>query len=293
MTDFFSVLFDPSMPFLRYALLAGIFSSAAFGVVGSIVVVKRITYIAGAVSHSVLAGIGLSLFLESRYGIEWFSPLLGAVIAAILSAMIIGAVIYYGGEREDTVIGAVWAIGMALGLFLIAKTPGYVDPMSYLFGNILIISQSDLILIAVLDAGIVGVSILFYQQLQAVSFDEVFIRARGINTGFYFFLLLLLTAVTVVLLVTIVGIVMVIALLTIPPAIAGLMSRRLWGMMMVAAFFTMISTSAGLGMSYQADLPTGPVIILVAGVIYIVTLVLRRLLRMREKRKVSGEASSL
>ncbi len=279
MIDFLSALVDPNVPFLRYALIAGILSSGAFGVIGTYVVVRRISYMAGAISHSVLAGIGIVLFLRARHGLQWLTPLAGAVVAALLSALIIGLVSMYAREREDTVIGAIWALGMAVGVIFLARTPGYVDPMSYLFGNILIISRTDLFLIAALDLAVIGLGVLFYSQLQAIAFDEEFARVRGLNTVLYFMMMLLLTAVTVVMLVTIVGIVMVIALLTIPAAVSGLASRKLWHMMLLSALFCMVFTVAGLGVSYTFDLPSGATIIIIAGAAYVLALAVRRVVR--------------
>ncbi|HUV06839.1 MAG TPA: metal ABC transporter permease [Spirochaetia bacterium] len=283
MVDFIHALFNPDLPFIRYALIAGILSSAAFGVIGTYVVVRRISSIAGAISHSVLAGIGFGLYLQVKHGIAWFTPLLGAVVAALLSALIIGLVSMYARQREDTVIGTIWAIGMAVGLMFLSRTPGYVEPMSYLFGNILIISKQDLVLIALLDGVVIALGLLFYNQLQAVSFDEEFSNVRGLNAGMYYMLILVLTAVTVVMLVTIVGIVMVIALLTLPAAVSGLFARRLWQMMLFSAAFCMLFTILGVGLSYIYDLPTGSTIILFAGAFYIVALLGKHLLKRKQK----------
>ncbi len=267
--DFLNALANPDIPFLRYALLAGILSSGAFGIIGTYVVVRRISYMAGAIAHSVLAGIGFGLFVQKKLGIEWFTPLLGAVFAALFSAVIIGLVSMYAKQREDTVIGAVWAIGMATGIMFLSKTPGYVEPMSYLFGNILIISRTDLVLIAVLDAVVIVVGLLFHNQLKAISFDAEFTQVRGLKTGLFFLLILILTALTVVLLVTIVGIVMVIALLTLPAAVSGIFSKRLGRMMIFSTLFCMLFTTGGLGVSYLYDFPSGSTIILFAGVVYL------------------------
>lgn len=270
MIEFIRALGNPAVPFLRYALIAGILSSAAFGIVGTYITVRRITYLAGAIAHSVLAGIGLSLYLSEAHGVAWLSPLLGAMVAAIVAGAIIGFVSMYAKEREDTVIGAVWAIGMALGLLLISRTPGYVDPMSYLFGNILILSQRELVLIAVLDLVVIAVGILGYNQFQAVAFDEEFARVRGLRTSVYYLAMILMTALSIVLLTTIVGLIMVIALFTLPAAVGAMMARRLWQVMLLATLFTMVFTTVGLGLSYRYDLPSGPTIIAFAGAVYLV-----------------------
>jgi len=268
--------------FLQYALLTGVLASIACGIIGSYVVTRRITYIAGAIAHSILGGMGAARYLQIVHQWDWLHPIYGAVAAALASAIIIGLVSLGAKQREDTVIGAVWAIGMALGILFIFKTPGYnEDLMSYLFGNILMVSVGDLWLIAGLDVLIVVAGLLFYNQLLAVCFDEEFARIRGIHVEFYFLLLLCLTALTVVLLVTVVGIVMVIALLTLPVAVAGHFSKRLWHMMALATLFSAAFTTLGLMFSYGPDLPAGATTILLAGAVYLAVSLGGRLMRWR------------
>jgi zinc transport system permease protein len=268
--------------FLRNALATGILAAVACGVVGSYVVVRRITYIAGSISHCVLGGMGVARYLAVVHGWEGLHPLHGALVAALLAALVIGFVSLRLKEREDTVIGAVWAFGMALGILFIYKTPGYnEDLMSYLFGNILIVSSSELWLLVILDAVVVGVGVLFYKPLLAVCFDEEFARLRGIRVEFYYLLLLCLTALTVVVLVTVVGIVMVIALLTLPAATAGQFSRTLWQMMAGATLCSMAVTTLGLALSYGPNLPAGATIILLACAAYLSVTVGTLLLRKR------------
>lgn len=277
--DFVGALFNPHIPFLRYALFVGLLASVAFGVIGSYVVVRRISYIAGAISHCVLGGIGVGLYLQKGVGWAWVDPLYGALVAALGAALIIGLVSVYASQREDTVIGALWAVGMAVGLLFIAKTPGYTDPMSYLFGNILLVSRNDLRMVASLDVVVIGAGCLFYQRFLAVCFDEEYARIRGINATAYYLGLLCLTAVTVVLLVRIVGIVMVVALLTLPAAIAGHFARVLWQMMLTASLLCAVFISSGLAISYTYDMPSGPVIIVIAGTVYLVVLLAKRLFK--------------
>lgn len=268
--------------FLQYALLTGILASIACGIIGSYVVTRRITYIAGGIAHSVLAGMGAARYCESVYRWEWLHPLYGAVVAALIAAIIIGLVSLRARQREDTVISALWAIGMAVGILFILRTPGYnEDLMSYLFGNILMVTSDDLWLIGGLDALVVIVGLLFYNQLLAVCFDEEFARLRGIRVEFYYLLLLCLTALAVVLLVTVVGIVMVIALLTLPAAVAGQFSRRLWQMMALSALFTILFTTAGLAFSYGPNLPAGATTIVLAGGVYLAVLVVPRFFKVR------------
>jgi len=277
MIEFVAALTDPNLPFFRYALLTGIFASVPFGIIGTFVVVRRISYIAGAIAHCVLGGIGLGMYLEKAVGISWFGPMQGAVLVALLAAVILTLVSRYAAEREDSVIGALWAVGMATGLLFIAKTPGYVDPMSYLFGNILLVSKQDFVFVLVLDVIVLGLVTLFYNKFLAVCFDEEFSRLRGVHTGWMYLLLLCLAALTIVLLVRVVGIVMVIALLTLPAAVAGNMSRNIKQMMFVSVFFCASFVVMGLGVSYNLDLPSGPVIIVIAALVYLLVLSAARL----------------
>ncbi|MBT3310481.1 MAG: metal ABC transporter permease [Desulfobacterales bacterium] len=281
MIEFINALSDPDNEFLRLALYVGTLASLSFGIIGSYVVTRRISYLAGAISHCVFGGIGAGLYIQNKVGLEWFDPMYGAVISAILAAVIIGTVSLHAQQREDTVIGALWAIGMATGLLFIDRTPGYFDMSSYLFGDILLISNIDLQLVVILDIIVVGFTVFFYNKLLAVCFDDEFARLRGINAGAFYMLLLCLTALTVVLLVRVVGIVMVIALLTIPAAVAGQFAKRLWQMMLLAIFFCMLFTWTGLAVSYSYRLSSGPTIIVIAGLVYLIVLLFTRIIKTR------------
>lgn len=277
MIEFISALFDPDNEFLRLALYTGTLASLSFGIIGTYVVIRRISYLAGAISHCVFGGIGFAIWLRHRVGISWFDPMYGAVISALAAAVLMGGVSIYAKEREDTVIGALWAVGMALGLLFIDITPGYFDITSYLFGDILLISHNDLKLVLCLDIVVLGTFLYFYNKFLAICFDDEFALLRGVNVGLFYILLLCLTALTVVLLVRVVGIVMVIALLTIPAAVAGQFAKRLWQMMTLAVFFCMVFTWTGLAVSYSWNISTGPAIIIIAGGTYLVVVAAARI----------------
>ncbi len=279
MIDVFYAIFDPDNLFLKYAFIMGFFASISFGIIGTFVTTKRIGYIAGAISHCVFGGIGLALFLQVNIGLAWFDPMLGAVLAAVIAAVIVGIVSLHAKEREDTIIGTLWAVGMASGILLIDMTPGYFNLASYLFGDILLISSKDLLYVACLDAVVLCLSILFFNRFFGVCFDSEFTLLRGINTSFFYLLLLILTALTIVLLVRIVGIVLVIALLTIPPAIASFYAKRLWQMMLYSCFLCLFFTWTGLGVSYSFSLSSGPTIIVLSGSAYLILLIVHKLLR--------------
>lgn len=267
MESFFQAVLH--QPFLQHALLGGVLASIACGLVGTYVVVRRIGYMAGGIAHAVLGGMGIAYFLGK-------SPLSGAIVAALFTAIIIGWVSLHLHEQQDTIISALWAVGMAVGIIFITKSPGYnVDLMSFLFGNILMIPLQDLYFILGLDLVIVFTVLLFYKQLLAVSFDEEFARLRGVPVDFFTLLLLCLVALTVVILIQVVGLILVIALLTLPAAIAGQFARSLGHIMLLAILLGVIFTSGGLALSYGPDLPTGATTVLLAGLGYLIATLLR------------------
>ena len=256
---------------MQNALAGGLLASVACGAIGSYVLVKRIGYLAGGIAHAVLGGMGIAYYLGRP-------PIEGALVSALVFAFILGWVSLRMQQQEDTIIGALWAGGMAVGILFISQTPGYnVDLMSFLFGNILMIASDDLYWIAGLDVLILLIVFLFYKQFIAVSFDEEFARLRGIPVERFYLLFLSLVALTVVILIQIVGLILVIALLTLPAAIAGQYVRSLSLMMFLATLLGMLFTTGGLALSYQPDLPPGPTIILLAGAFYLVSLVLNQI----------------
>ena len=272
---FFSDLL--TYPFLQYAVAAAFLSSIASGVVGSITVVRRSTYVAGAVSHCVLGGMGAAGFFRTVYDIRWLTPMIGALVAAIAAACVIAWATVYVRERLDSVLSVVWALGMAIGITFIMKTPGYgQDLMSYLFGSILMISGRDLVLMLILDGIIAGGVFLLYHPILAVCFHEEAARVRGIPVGVITLIILLLTALTTVLLVQLVGVVLVIALLSIPAGTAARFTSRLSTMMVLAAGLCLFFSLGGLALSYGPELPVGATIIELAGLCYLGTLIWRR-----------------
>ncbi|MDM8546950.1 metal ABC transporter permease [Candidatus Venteria ishoeyi] len=261
--NFFEALVQFS--FLQHALLGGVLASIGCGVMGTYVVVKRISFLAGGIAHAVLGGMGLAYYFQGQ-------PIIGALIAAILSALLIGWIKLRWQENEDTLISAIWAIGMAVGILFISQTPGYnTDLMSYLFGNILLVTQQDLYLMLVLDILILATVLLFYKQFLAVTFDEEFARLRGIKVEVFYLLLLCLVALTVVLLIQLVGLILVIALLSLPAAIARQHFNSLPRIMGFAVLLGIIFTGGGLMLAYSPDLPAGATIILFAGSGYLLS----------------------
>jgi zinc transport system permease protein len=269
MNNFFTILMSADFPFLRNALLAGILSSVLFGTIGAVVTVRRIASLAGAISHAVLGGIGLALYLAATGIVSRLPPIAGALVFAVLAALVIGFVSLRAKQREDTAINAIWAIGMSLGVLFMAKTPGYTDPSVWLFGNILLVSSQDLALLAALDIIVVFLARRFYAQIEAASFDEEFARVRGVRLDAVFLILLAITAIAIVLLQTFVGIVMVIAMLTLPAGCSSVFSRSLGGMMLLSCVFSVVFSLSGVAAGWVFDLPVGAMTVIIAGAIFL------------------------
>ncbi len=275
MISFFEAL--STNPLLLAAVLASLAASVVSGIIGSYVVVKRIGFISGSISHSVLSGIGFSLWLERTRGVEWLSPLFGALIAAVLSALIIGWIHLFYRQREDSVIAALWAIGMAVGVLFISQTPGFnVELTNFLVGNVLWVTHADLITLFVLDLFILGIVFCLHKRFLAICFDEEQARLQGVSVNKLYILLLILIAVSIVLLIQVVGVLLVMAMLTIPAAIANLFTSRLSRIMMVAVGLSAFFCFVGLGMAYHLDWPGGATIALLAGVVYVASLFYRK-----------------
>lgn len=275
MFDFFHAV--AMNPFLQFTLWAGLFASVAGGIVGSYVVVKRIVFISGSISHAVLSGMGLFLFLERRYGIPWLSPMYGALLAAVGAAFLMSWARRKFREREDSLIAAVWAVGMATGVIFIAQTPGYnLELNSFLLGNIVWTSPTDLLILGLLDIAIVVIALLYHSRFLALCFDEDQARLQGVPVDGLYSLLLVLVAVTVVLLIQVVGIILVMTMLTIPAAVASVTTQRLSTMMITAVVLGIFFSFVGTAASFSLNWPVGATIALTAGAAYILTLSIRR-----------------
>ncbi|MEM8723791.1 MAG: metal ABC transporter permease [Cyanobacteria bacterium P01_G01_bin.39] len=255
--------------FMRNALMAGVLVSIACGIIGSLVVVNRIVFISGGIAHAAYGGIGLGYFFG-------FNPVFGAIAFALVSALGMGWVARKTQQRADTIIGVMWAIGMAIGVIAIDLTQGYkADLISYLFGSILTVPRQDLIIMLVLDLIIGAMVVLFYKELLAISFDPLFATTRNVPVDGLYLMLVGAIALTVVMVMQVVGLIMVIALLTIPAAIAGQFVQDLKQMMLYSSYLGIIFTTVGLWLSYTWDLTSGATIILVSGTTYLGTLVFK------------------
>jgi zinc transport system permease protein len=252
-------------------------AAVAAGVVGSLVVVRRTTYTAAAISHCVLAGLGLARLLQRRFDVAWFTPMLGALLTALIVAVVLARMNERHGQRRDAVLSVLWSVGMALGITFLALTPGYQEDLNgYLFGSILLVGGGDLAAMALLNAVTVAVVLLFYNRLVCVAFNDELARLRGLRVGFYEGVLQVITALTVVMLVRVAGIVLAVALLTLPAATAGLLTRRLGRMMALATALALAVSLGGLALSYGPELPPGATIVELAAVVYVIVLIVTR-----------------
>lgn len=265
-----------SYGFMRNALLAGVLVSIACGIIGTLVVLNRIVFISGGIAHAAYGGVGIAYFLGA-------DPVLGAVGFSLLSSLAMGLVHRKEGQRADTIIGVMWAIGMAIGIIFLSLSPGYkADLMSFLFGSILAVSTMDLWLLAGIALLSLVFMLLFYRQLLALSFDQTFATVRNVPVGPLYLAMITLIGLTVVIAMRVVGLIMVIALLTIPPAIANLYLKDMRAIMALSAALSMLFCTVGLIISYVLNFPSGAVIILVAGLAYVLAALIRSLLLRRQ-----------
>ena len=247
--------------FIQNALISGILISIAAGIIGSLVVVNKITFLTGGIAHSSYGGIGLAIYL----GIP---VLFGATIFAVITAILIAIITLRNRNRIDAIIGMMWASGMAIGIIFVDLTPGYnVDLMSYLFGSIIAVSSEDIQYMFVMDIFIIVVIVYFYKEILAVSYDSEFATLRGINVKFFYTLILILAALCIVAAIKAVGLILVIALLTIPTYLAESFASRLSTMMVISSILATIFTILGLVFSYMYDISSGASIIMVAVVV--------------------------
>ncbi|MDA3875561.1 MAG: metal ABC transporter permease [Halothiobacillus sp.] len=259
--------------FMQHALLAALLVSVACGVIGALVVVNRLIFMAGGIAHSAYGGVGLAIFLGAPV-----LPTAGAFTAG--AAVLLGVLTQKKRERTDTLIGVIWAAGMAFGIIMINLTPGYnVGLMSYLFGSILTVPDVDLWIMLGLDVLIVGLTLFYYRDILSFSFDPDFARSRGIPVRWLYFMLLIMVAEAVVMMIQVVGLVLVIALLTLPPYLAERHTRSLAGLMIASAVWSFIFCVGGLVIAYLFDLSSGASIIATACAFYLGVIVLQNLQR--------------
>jgi zinc transport system permease protein len=251
-----SLLDALSYEFMQNAVMAGVLAAVLCGIVGPFVVVKRLAFLSDGISHAAFGGMGACFY----FGLD---PLLGAVAVALGCALTLGLLDTEAIRSHDAMIGVLWAVGLAVGIVFVYKTPGYApNLMTYLFGNILLVSRHDLWVLLLLAAFVLLILAVFFKGIVAVAFDEVFARVQGAPVRILMSLLLTMIALTVVILIQVVGIILVVALLTVPPVICLMFLKDLRSVLLGSVLIGVGITLGGLALSYRYDLPSGPAIIL-------------------------------
>lgn len=258
--------------FLQNALIASILASIVCGIIGEIIVEKKLVMMSGGIAHTAYGGVGLGYLLG-------FEPIIGAIIFSILAAIGIGIVKKKNVANSDIIIALFWSLGMALGIIFIGLIPGYPpDINSYLFGNILSVTKSDLLIMVIMTIIVVLSTIIFFNHWKVYLFDEEFAKILGLKTNLFNYVLLILIALTIVVLIRVAGIILVIALLTAPAAISALFSKRFSSRIILSIIIGIVFTFCGIWISYQLDISSGATIILLLTVIYFVLSILFNLL---------------
>lgn len=252
--------------FMQNAVAAGILASVLCGIMGTLVVVNRIVFLSGGIAHAAYGGIGMAFYFK-------WPIMLGTMGFSLAASLLMAGVTLKARHRADTIIGVIWALGMATGIILIDLTPGYnVDLMSYLFGSILTVHHSDLLIMFCIGIFMAVMVIWFYKDLLAISYDQEFARVRGVPVKRIYFSMIGMLGLTIVMVIQVVGLIMVIALLTIPPFIIEKYAKSLAHMMIGSSLLGVVFTLSGLWLSYTFDLTSGACIILVAGSVFLMIL---------------------
>ncbi len=263
--------------FLQNAVIASILASIVCGLIGIIIIEKKIVMMSGGIAHTAYGGVGLGYLLG-------FEPILGAMIFSVTAALGIGYINRKGSVHTDTIIALFWSLGMALGIAFIGMMPNYPPDMSsYLFGNILSVTRSDLHMIILLTILVTVLVLALFNDWKSYLFDSEFAQIIGLRTTFLEYLLLILVALTVVVLIRVVGIILVLALLTAPAASAGLITNNFRRRMLYAILWGVVFCLSGLCLSYVFDIPSGATIIIISVLSYGIILAFTKLLLNRNK----------
>lgn len=248
--------------FIQNAFIASILASVVCGIIGVIVIEKKLVMMSGGIAHTSYGGVGLGYLMG-------FEPIIGAFMFSVLAAIGVGYIKRKGSTSTDVIIGIFWSLGMALGILFIALMPGYPpDLSSYLFGSILSVTKFDLSLIAILTCIVTLVIVVFYNYWKSYLFDEEFASIIGVKTAFLEYLLLILIAMTVVVLIRVVGIILVLTLITAPAATAGMLTSNLEKRMIYSILLGGFYCIAGLWISYTLDIASGAAIVILSALCY-------------------------
>lgn len=259
--------------YLTNACLAAVLSGISCGLIGSYIVARRLVFLAGGITHASFGGLGIALYAGTN-------PIAGAMLSAVVAALGIEWAGSHGRIREDSAIGIIWSIGMAVGALFIYLTPGYTsgDLSAYLFGSIVTVTEDDITALTVLTIVLMTGAALWLRPVMYVAFDREFAQSRGIAVQRISYLMAALIAVTIVLSIRIMGIVLLISLVTLPVVIAQTVVRSYRGIALWAPIVAVAGNLTGLILSYEWEVPPATAIIfaLTVGLIAVKLLTLCR-----------------
>ena len=242
--------------FLSNALIACVLSGITCGIIGTYIVARRMVFLCGGITHASFGGMGIAFYFGAN-------PILGATVFAILSALGIEWANGHGKVREDSAIGMMWGIGMAIGVLFMSLRPGYTsgDMSAFLFGNIVTITTTDIIILAVVTALLLVGAALWHRSIMFTAFDRNFAQASGVKVGLISYIMAVVTAITIVLSIRVMGIVLLISLLTMPVVAAAMLFKEYRRIAAAAVAIAITSNLIGMTFSYYAEVPSGPAII--------------------------------
>ena len=271
--EFFYDIFE--YQYLANALLAAIFAGITCGIVGTYVVARRMVFLCGGITHASFGGLGIALYAG-------VNPIGGALIFATLSAMGIEWASDKGKIREDSAIGIIWSIGMAIGALFMSLTPGYTsgDLAGYMFGSIVTVTSQDITALGIFTLLCVIGTILWWRPIMYLAFDRDFTASQGIASRAASYILTVVVAITIVLAIRIMGIVLLLSLFTIPAVTANIISKSYAKITLLSAAIAVCGAVGGLIASYNWEIPPGTCIIF----ILTVALIAAKLLSLRSKK---------
>lgn len=259
--DFFELF---RYDFFTNALIGGIFASIACGIIGTYIVIKRLVFISGGITHASLGGLGIGFYFG-------FNPILSAMVFSVLSAFGIEWLSGRKGVREDSAIASFWSFGMAIGIICIYLKAGFAPNLSeYLFGNILTITTTDIYAFATLSAVLAGIFFFFHREILYVAFDSDFAKTRNFPVKFIEYAMMFFIAVSIVLTIRLVGVVLLMSLLTMPQMTANLYTANFTKMIFLSIIFGLIGCISGLILSAFINVPSGAFIIFILIAIYFI-----------------------
>lgn len=272
--------------FLRYALIAAVLSGVACGIIGTYIVSRRLVFLSGGITHASFGGIGIAYYLGQ-------SPILGALVFSVLSSVGVEWLGSKGRLREDSTIGIMWSVGMAIGIIAIYLTPGYApNLMTFLFGNILTVTTVDLYSLGALVVMLLAFVTFFMRPVMYVAFDRAFARSRGVRVGLVNSVMAVLMALTIVFSIRVVGIMLLISLLTIPTVTVNVLTKSFERIFLWSAVVGVAGNIVGLYLSYLVDIPAGAAAIFVLTLGLIVVKICVKLLTLHTYRKEHSKSEN-